>query len=179
MRRRIVGTLLFIALLSTLPTLAIAASGSVRVLVRIDGLSDLLLSGNTAQWNHLQYSPPGVTSLNGVSWTPTGLSSFCNCLSDVFSGVAPAIPHNATGFSVTWTGRGTVTLEELPTPGNGYRLRARFDDLGPGGADDYDALISYQYPDAIPALSPWGMIGLSFLLAGGALYYLRRRALTR
>ncbi len=178
MTRRIVGTLLSIALLSTLPTVATAASGSIRVIVRIDGLSDVLLSGNTAQWNHLQYDPPGVTLLNGVSWTPTGLSSSCNCLSDVFTGVVPAIPQNATGFSVTWTGRGTVTLEELPTPANGYRLRARFDDLGPPGADNYDALISYQYADAIPALSPWGTIGLSFLLAGGALYFLRRSALT-
>jgi hypothetical protein len=178
MRRQIVGILLFVGLLLTLPTAATAASGSVHVVVRIDGLSDLLLSGNTAQWRHLQYDPPGVTQINGVSWTPSGLSTACSCLSDMFTGVAPAIPQNATGFSVTWTGRGTVTLEELPTAANDYRLRARFDDLGPGGADDYDALISYQSPDPIPALSPWGMIGLSFLLAGGALYFLRRRVLT-
>lgn len=175
MKRRTTAILLFSALLSALPGAAMAASGSVRVVVDIDGLSDLLLSGNTAQWHHLEWSPPGETVLNGVVWTPTGLSSFCNCLSDLFTGVAPAIPQNATSFSVSWTGRGPVTLEELPSPENGYVLRVRFDDVEPGGADTYDATISYHYPSEIPTLNRWGLIALALLLVAGAALLLRRR----
>lgn len=175
MRHQVLGILLLIALLVFVPATAVAADGSVRVIVTIDGLSDLLLAGNTAQWHHLEYSPPEETVLNGVSWTPTGLSSFCNCLSDVFDGVAPAIPQNATNFSVAWSGRGTVTIEELPAAANGYRLRVRFDDVAPGGADEYDALISYQYAEPIPATSPRGTILLAVLLIGVAVFALLRR----
>lgn len=169
------GILPLIGVLVLAPATAMAAAGSVRVVVTVDGLSDLLLAGSTAQWHHLEYSPPGETVVNGVSWTPTGLSSFCNCLSDVFNGVAPAIPQNATNFSVAWSGRGTVTLEELPAAANGYRLRVRFDDVAPGGADEYDALISYQYAEPIPATSPRGTIILAVLLIGVAVFVMLRR----
>lgn len=152
MRPRAAGVLFFSALLLFSPPPVMAATGSVRVIVSIDGLSDLFLSGNTAQWHHLQYTPPQETLINGASWVPTGLSSFCDCLSDVFTGVAPAIPQTATNFGVTWSGRGTVTLEELPSSLNSYRLRVRFDDVAPGGADLYNALITYDYPDPIPVM---------------------------
>lgn len=174
MRRRIGGILLFGALLVCAPQAAAAATGSVRVIVSIDGLSDLRLSGNTAQWHHLQWSPPQVTQLNGVSWTPTGLSGFCNCLSDLFAGVAPAIPQTATNFGVTWTGRGLVTLPELPSALNGYLLRVRFDDATQGGADLYNALITYDYPDPVPTMSGTGLVVLSVLLLALTAGALRR-----
>lgn len=179
MKQRSLCLLFAVGLLVALPGVVPAATGSVQVVVSIDGLSELLLSGNTAQWYHLEYSPPGETVLNGVAWTPAGLSSFCNCYSDVFAGVVPAIPQTATDFAVTWTGRGPVTLEELPAAGNGYTLRVRFDDVAPGGADVYDALITYEYPDpvlAIPTLGVWGLIAFALLLAAWAVLSLRRRA---
>ncbi|MBK9239388.1 MAG: hypothetical protein IPL75_03810 [Acidobacteria bacterium] len=74
-------------------------------------------------------SPPQETLLNGVSWVPTGLSGFCNCLSDVFGGVTPAILKRRRTSGVTWSGRASVTLEQLPSALNSYRLRVRFDDL--------------------------------------------------
>jgi len=174
MRLRAAGVFLFGVLLVFSPPPVMAATGSVRVIVSIDGLSDLLLSANTAQWHHLEYSPPQETLVNGVTWVPTGLSSFCNCLSNVFTGVAPAIPQTATNFGVTWSGRGTVTLEELPSALNSYRLRVRFDDVAPGGADLYNALITYDYPEPIPVMSAQGMVVLMVLLLGLAIVALRR-----
>jgi len=175
MKQRTAHILLFGALLAFLPATVTAATGSVRVIVTIDGLSDLLLSGNSAQWHHIEYSPPETTVINGVSWTPTGLSSFCNCLSDIFSGVEPPIPQSARDFSVTWSGRGTVSLEELPSASNGFRLRVRFDDVAPGGADEYDALISYQYAEPIPMISRRSMGLLSLLLIALTVLVLRRQ----
>ncbi len=176
MRPRAAGVLLVGALLVFSSSPVLAETGSVRVIVNIDGLSDLLLSGNTAQWHHLQYSPPQETLLNGVSWVPTGLSGFCNCLSDVFGGVTPAIPQTATNFGVTWSGRGTVTLEQLPSALNSYRLRVRFDDLAPGGADLYNALITFEYPAPVPVMGGQSLALLMVLLLGLGVVALRRPA---
>lgn len=176
MNRKVVALLVLGSLCATMSAGAVAATGSVRVQASIDGLSELILRDNTAQWYHIEYSPPGQTLLNGIGWTPTGLSSFCNCLSDVFAGVAPAIPQDATNFSVLKSsGRGEVTLVELPSSANSFTLRVRFDDVAPGGADNYDVTVRYDYsstpPPApaaqpIPTLGAWGLGLLGLSLAG-------------
>ena len=164
--RRIPLCFLGICLLAMLAPPAIAGTGSVRVEVTIDGVSELILGGNTAQWWHLNYDPPGTTTINGVSWTPTGLSNGCSCLSDVFTGVAPAIPLNATNFAVTVSdGRGVVSIQQYPSSGNGYKLYVRFDDGSQGGADFYDVTINYQYADPVPML-PWPTLVFVVLLLG-------------
>jgi hypothetical protein len=144
-----------------------AATGSVNVAVRIDGVSDLSFSLDSAWWYHMQYDPPGTTTINGVSWIPTGLSNGCSCTSNTFSGVTPPIPATATNFQVVVNdGRGVVTIEETPSSSNGYELRVRFDDGPFGGADDYDVTVLYQYATVeTPATSRSGLIALLAMLA--------------
>jgi len=175
MTLRIVVSFLASVVMVALPTASWAGTGSVRVEVNIDGVSDLVLSGSTAQWYHLSYDPPGVTTINGASWAPSGLSNGCNCYSDVFDGVVPAIPQSATGFAVTVDdGRGDVMIQQLPSSANGYRLIVRFDDGPQGGADEYDVTIDYEYADPVPARSAVHLGLLALLVAGLGVSLLRR-----
>lgn len=179
MSRRLRKILPGILLVTAMPCSSLAATGNVNVQVNIDGLSELILSANTAQWHHINYNPPGTTTINSSPWIPTGLSNFCNCYSDIFTGVNPPIPQNASNFDITKNdGRGAVTIVQIPSASNDYKLIVRFDDDSQGGSDDYDVLLTYQYPDIqpIPTLSEWAQILLALSLMGMAGWYWQRRA---
>lgn len=68
----------------------------------IDGRRQLILRGNTAQWQHFDYAAPGrhefanyPTTLNGGVPTgpdiPDAENRDCACSSSVFTGVSPAL----------------------------------------------------------------------------------------
>lgn len=145
-----------------LPAVASAANDTLvyRVTARIDGSNDLLiLRRNTVQWHHANtVAAPGLqggnndpttisASLNGaptmtaVAWLPTWSQPFPNDIrfddfSSTYTGLTPALPA-VTPLSVdvtTASGRGTVTLEQLPTPANDYTLIAKFADGFNGSA---------------------------------------------
>jgi hypothetical protein len=129
------------------------AMGSViNIRVRIDGRSRLILKGDTAQWFHLDYAAPGrlsytktPTQINGVDWYPTwpdapdSENRFCNCLSNVFSPVAPGVPSQPSNISLQPIQvRNRAAIVEFPTAANGFKLVIEFDDDPPGGDALYE-----------------------------------------
>lgn len=167
----------FLTVLLLLPAGMLSAA-TANISARVDGLSELVLSGNTVRWHHVSYSPPGDTTVNGVVWTPTGLSSFCNCDSDPYTGLVPPLIQRTTGYSVvTNAGRGPVTIVETPSSLNGWVLRIRIDDEAPGGDDLYDVDVTYPSaadPVVVPAASTPALALLGGLLAAGGIWALRR-----
>jgi hypothetical protein len=168
---------LLLSALFLLPA-GIVSAATANISARVDGLSELILSGNTVRWHHVSYSPPGDTTVNGVVWTPTGLSSFCNCDSDPYTGLVPPLIQSTVGYSVvTNAGRGPVTILETPSSANGWALRIRIDDEAPGGDDLYDIDVSYPAasdPVAVPAASTAALAFLGGLLALAGAWALRR-----
>lgn len=124
---------------------------TIEIRADIDGRSQLILRGNTAQWHHFDFAAPGrqlftnfPTTINGVDWfpvwpdVPNAENRFCNCFSDVFTGVVPPLPaqpievglqilsvvrHDAPGEPA-----GTVAIVQFPTPENNFTIIVEFDD---------------------------------------------------
>lgn len=170
-----------------LPNYVHAATISVEAF--IDGRSQLIIRGNTAQWHHLDWTAPGIpdnpaenypTVINSVNWVPSWTlpTSFCNCYSSVFSGVAPALPLVTQTVTLTAVqARGTVTIIQQPATANDYNLIVDFTDPQ-GGAAWY--IVQLDFPDAqpIPTMNEWGMIIFMILAGLGAVSYLKRQRRT-
>jgi hypothetical protein len=179
---------LIITSLIILPNYVHAAT--IRVEAFIDGRSRLIISGNTAQWQHFEAAAPGIpqnpgenypTIINSVNWAPTWSlpdpSNCGGCTSSVFTGVCPglsAVTQTVTLNRIQY--RQSVDIIQQPSAGN--PLIVEFNDNNYGGAAWY--IIELNFPDAIPCgsvptLTEWGMI-IFMLLAGlGAVYYLKRQ----
>jgi hypothetical protein len=124
---------------------------TIRIEAHIDGRSQLILRGSTAQWHHFDYAAPGrelgvnePTRISGVDWfpvwpdLPTAENLFCDCFSDVFSGVGPSVPAtDATVELRIVQSRHVTTLVQQPSAQNDYTLIIEFDDNPPGGPDWY------------------------------------------
>jgi len=164
-----------------------AAAQTITVEAWIDGRSQLIISGNTAQWYHLDYSAPGrggvtyPTVINGVDWYPVWPGDpgdpdnyFCSCYSDVFAGVNPPLPSSAipVGLNIIQA-RDTVSIIQQPDPGNGYELIVEFDDNALGGADWYEIELQIAGAEGIPATSGRGAAILVLLMIGAAILVLR------
>ncbi|MCU0233775.1 MAG: hypothetical protein MUE90_07075 [Thermoanaerobaculales bacterium] len=163
------------------------SAGTIAVEAWIDGRSQLILKGNTAQWYHLDFTAPGrggvtyPTVINGVDWFPVWPgdpgnpnNSFCNCFSDVFTGVNPPLPASALPVTLNIVqARAGVSILQQPSSGNDYELIVEFNDNGPGGAAWY--LIELQTADPIPAASGPGAALLALLIAAAAVIALRAR----
>lgn len=133
-----------------------ASAQTLRARAWIDGRSQLVLQGDTAQWNHFDWAAPGrlncdtgtpiePTLLGSTLWYPNWPDTQscenrdCNCSSDVFHGLAPSLP--AADFSVVLhvlQSRGATAIAEYPSASNGWRVVVEFDDSGPGGAEWYE-----------------------------------------
>ena len=142
---------------AALPVLATTPANLIRVRAHIDGRSRLCIRGNTVQWLHLEYDPPGLhgnvqnpTFINGTAWIPVWLDvPFGNrqCVSDVHACTAALLPANAVQMSVTaFTGRGKVSIVQQPTAANRFTAIIEFDDSVAAGAADYLADITYSKP---------------------------------
>ena len=150
----------------------LAGSGSVlEVSAFIDGRSRLILHRNTARWDHLGFTAPGlsrdaggnpVTQLNKLAWTPqwphATPDSWHPDLSDTVRDVTPALPASpvTVGLKVV-DGRGDVKIVQAPSAANDYTLLVDFDDGPIGGAAIYTVDLTYapagKDPGA-PALRP-------------------------
>lgn len=138
--------------------------GTLRVGALIDGRSWLVLDDDTAQWHHFDYAAPGrhffldePTVLNGVEWFPAwpdepdAENRDCDCLSDVFTGLVPAIPER--GFSVDLRilrGRGEVTVVQHPSSENDFTAIIEFDDNPPPGPAWH--FVEFDLPGPVPIL---------------------------
>jgi hypothetical protein len=182
---------LIVTLLIILPNYVQAATITVEAF--IDGRSQLIISGNTAQWQHFDASAPGIpqnpgenypTIINSVNWIPTwsGDPSNCGgCPSSVFSGVCPGLSAVTQPVALNIIqARQSVTIIQQPSAGNSYTLIVEFNDNIPGGAAWY--IIELNFPDAtacasasVPTMTEWGMILFMTLAGLGAVYYLKRQ----
>jgi hypothetical protein len=149
---------------------ASAEASAIRVSALMDGRSQLILRGNTAQWHHFDHAAPGrwagrndPTTINGTQWFPdwpgfSGEVRCGGCFSDVFSGVSPALP--AAPVVVTVTGvraRVAPRVLQQPSAQNDYTAVVELDDNGPFGGDTYIVDISFTYAPPTAAIGgPYG-----------------------
>jgi hypothetical protein len=123
----------------------------VRIEAHIDGRSQLILRGNTVQWHHLDFAAPGrhefrnePTIINNATWfpvwpdVPDEENRFCNCFSDVFKPVKPALPRQDISVNLNLLqSRDQTAIIQYPSEENGYTLIVEFDDNSFPGSDDY------------------------------------------
>jgi hypothetical protein len=170
---------------------------TLDVTADFDGRDDLIIAGNTLQWEHFDFTPVGlhnsaypstivtttlnvVTELSNYAWTaswPNGTNA--GAYSSLFSGLNPAIP--AAGVSVTLNveqARESITLVQLPTAGNGDTTIVEFDDDEQAGDALYEAKLTFT-TSAVPepATLLMGFLGLS--LVGGYVAIKKRRSSLR
>ncbi len=139
---------------------------TIEIVADIDGRSQLILRGNTAQWHHLEYAAPGrengtdyPTTIDGVAWFPVwpdlpDAQNRQECFSDVFSDVVPPLPAQPTevGLQIVSVvredypgeGGGPVTIVQFPAPENDFTIIVEFDDNLPSGSAFYDVKLLIQ-----------------------------------
>jgi hypothetical protein len=111
------------------------------VRARIDGVSYLVVQGNTFRWWHEAFTAPGrwisaSTYLNGVPWNPTwpdvpdSQNVDCRCYSSTYQGI-PAVANNPPVNLEIIQARGNVSITQQPDQGNTYTLVVKFDDVTP------------------------------------------------
>ena len=138
------------------PTDSGPVAGAVGLDVRahIDGRSLLILSGNTAQWFHLEAAAPGrhdgvefATYINGDSWLPSWPdisgpeNRNCRCTSSTYEGPDPLVAESEAVVTLEIVqARGEVLVLDQPTKQNGFTLVVEFDDT-PGSSDWYEVRI--------------------------------------
>jgi hypothetical protein len=197
MKRNSFVICLMILFLFSLATQCFGAVLNVQAFV--DGRSQLEIQSNKVRWNHFDYDAPGwknpgyePTILNSTEWFPWPEDSIdshlhCNgCYSEWYTHLSPALASTAIPIEVTVISPGPgerpggmIWVVEQPSASNGYTAIVEFDDNSPPGGWDYIISITYSGaetpPTGIPTLSEWGMIIMSLLLAGSAIWMIRRR----
>jgi hypothetical protein len=106
----------------------------------VDGVDVVKLSGKNLWIEHLFDQLPSRMSINGKKWNPVWdkNTSASYELKQVFK------PHNPESVRLTkHTGRGSISIMEMPTAENGGTLAIRVDDGGIGGADWYEFTVSW------------------------------------
>ena len=112
---------------------------TLNIRVRIDGISHLVVQGNTARWYHILASAPGrwieaPTFLNGIEWNsvwpdiPDRRNHNCECFSSTYQG-APVVAEHPPVILEVIQARGQVTIFQQPAKANDYTLIVEFDDV--------------------------------------------------
>ena len=116
----------------------------------IDGRDELIIQGNTLQWDHFDFAAPGrlggvnyptiitttlngVTQMNGVDWIPTWPDPPPDpirfpAMSSVFTGLTPTIPDTTDVTLTVITARDSMTIAQLPSASNGFTTLLEFND---------------------------------------------------
>lgn len=130
---------------------------TVRIQARVDGHTRLTLNGNMAQWHHLVNAAPGrlnggtlATQINGADWfptwpdLPTPENRNCNCMSDMYTSISPAIPRSPMVMDVVdWTARDRIILIQEPSAQNSYTTILEFED-DPSGDSLYMVELTFD-----------------------------------
>lgn len=133
------------------PTADAAGPVMLRISAQIDGRSQLRLSGNTAQWFHIEFAAPGrhgggtlPTMIDGIAWFPVWPDDpdeenrDCGCLSDVATVIDPPLPEVPSVATLTAIEvRIAAAIVQQPGSDNGFTTVVEFDDTGEGGSDTY------------------------------------------
>lgn len=138
---------------------------------RIDTADSLIIKDGTLQWSHtgtgaavgrhgggntattISSATDAVVQMSAVQWTPTWpepppAEIRYAAVSSVFSGLTPVLPEESP-ISVSASvisGRGSVTITQIPSPANDFTLIARFAD-GFGGSATTRGLITVNVPE--------------------------------
>jgi hypothetical protein len=134
-----------------------AQEGNITIKAHIDGESRLILQGNTAQWFQLESAAPGrhqdrnlPTIINDVEWfpiwpdVPDAENRGCECFSDTFEGVDPALPRKSANYELEEVqARRPVTIFQFPEAENDYTLIVDFFDAV-GDSDDYEVILKFD-----------------------------------
>ena len=121
---------------------------SITIRTYIDGVDVIKISGATIWYEHESFNLPGVegglnepTYVNGEIWLP----KWNNLVSEPYEGISPAFkPVELADIQVSKiTGRGDVSIVQMPTPENNQTISIKVDDGKESGADWYDILVSW------------------------------------
>lgn len=120
-----------------------SSSGSLTFRAYIDGVDEVHIQGGQLWYEHLMWSKPGQTVVNGKEWNP----AWTNDETSSPLTLDLPFPHtNGYFYKITQKiGRGDVTLTTSPHQGNGYEAIVVLDDGPQGGADWYEFTLSWKY----------------------------------
>lgn len=110
---------------------------TLNIRVRIDGISHLVVQGNTARGYHSLAPAPGrwieaPTLLNGIelnpAWpdVPDPGNHNCECFSSPYQGV-PVVAEHPPAILEVIQARGQITILQQPAKANDYTLIVEFD----------------------------------------------------
>ena len=138
---------------------------TLDVMAWIDGRDDLIIQGNTLQWDHFDYAAVGradgnnyptiitttlngVTEMNGVDWIPTWPDPPPNnirfpAVSSVFTGLTPEIPATTDVTLTAITARESLTIVQSPGPSNDFTTILEFNDDVDIGQAWYEGLLTF------------------------------------
>jgi hypothetical protein len=129
------------------------------ITAHIDTNDFLLIQGSTLQWHHMDGGAAVASSLNGTSqmsatsWTPTWPREVpfeirFDAFSSTFSPLGPALPavEPLSVEASVVSGRGSLTVTQLPSDANSDVLIVRFSD-GFNGSADLRGLITVTVPE--------------------------------
>jgi hypothetical protein len=144
-----------------------ASTLTIDVSACIDGVSKLIIEGDTLQWDNISYRVPGnpvnctynqtfvSTTFDGFpilsddAWIPTwpsGVpdSAFAeNVFSSTFTDLSPMLPISPLSVTLdAIQARYALTISQLPTTGNGGVLILDFNDGPPGGPATYEGVLT-------------------------------------
>ena len=140
---------------------------SLRVRARIDGPSQLILSPEGIRWYHWDWTAvPGrhegrndPTYLNDVTWYPDwpqfgenrNIQAYSSYNTDF--NLAEFLNGSAVQLQIN-RARDTVIVTQEPSSGSTVLTILHYDDLWPGGSDDYDVTISLSTQDTqVPVIT--------------------------
>jgi len=183
-------------LLCALPVLLSATLYTIDIQVVQDGEDRLFLQDNVLQWQHISRFANGNATINawvdglqvvtndtwvnGATGTdcsgPHGPCPFMDPNSYTLPFSLVDDPQNLTLTVLpasNFPAGGSLTIFQLPTLGNDWQLKVRFNDDPPGGTHTYAAEITFEGP-TVPEPSSMALVGCGLVLAGIILRKKRR-----
>ena len=143
---------------TTAPTTA-PSEMTITVRALIDGRSQLILKGKTAQWRHFDNAAPGMhggrnepTIINGTKWFPQWEDSdldpevrVSKAVSNVFDGIEPALPPAAMTVTMTKIHcRDLASIVQQPAAKNDFTTIIEFNDDQSAGSDWYEVKLMFK-----------------------------------
>lgn len=117
-----------------------STSGHVRIKARIDGSDKILLREKDLWFQHVADALPADVAIDQKKWTPGWNGNESKRLEMAGATFRPF--SKATVKIKKYRGRGSVAIDEYPTPENDNTLIIAIDDRD-GGADDYEIMVSW------------------------------------
>jgi hypothetical protein len=132
---------------------------NLKIRAYVDGLSNLVITGNSVYWHHLVHVVPGregasnePTYVNGTAWLPIWPdltnedNADCNCISSTYTGVPTLASQDQVVLLTVITARNTVSIIQQPNANNHYALIVQFDDRPQYFASWYEINLTYGVP---------------------------------